>query len=163
MCYNLKNYIFLRSDLRAPTVDRDWGDRESAVIFLRNWMIKIAVLVIAVAVMITAVVLFKRNNDPTSKTVGTVTVELTDLTGKTERHELSFSEGDTLESLLQENFTVEYQHGQYGAVLIGIGFIKTDFQSTYVSILVNGEYAMSGLSGLELVDGYVYSFVESRI
>ena len=130
---------------------------------MRNWIIKIAVLVVAVAIMITAVVLFRQKNDPAADSVGTVTVELTDLTGRTERYELFFSEGDTLEGLLEKNFEVEYQHGQYGAVLIGIGFIKTDFQSTYISILVNGEYAMSGLSSLKPSDSYVYSFVESRI
>ena len=130
---------------------------------LRNWLIKIAVLVVAVAIAVTAVVLFRQNNDPAADAAGQITVELVDLTGKTERHELFFYEGDTLEALLQRSFEVEYQNGQYGAVLIGIGHIKTDFQTTYVSILINGEYAMSGLSSIQPTDGYVYSFVETRI
>lgn len=130
---------------------------------MRNWIIKIAVLVVAVAIAITAVMLFKKNNDPTADAEGRVTVELTDLSGRSERHELSFSEGDTLESLLQRHFEVDYDDGQYGAVLMGIGFIKTDFQTTYVSIYVNGEYATYGLSNLKPVDGYVYSFREARV
>ncbi len=131
-------------------------------ILMRNWIIKIVVLVLAVVIAVTAVILLKKTNDPAADAAGHITVELTDLTGRTERHEIAFSEGDTLERLLQGKFEVQYEYGQYGAVLIGIGFIKTDFKTTYVSILVNGEYAMYGLSELELVDGYVYSFVEAR-
>ena len=129
---------------------------------MRNWIVKIIVLVVAVAIAATAVILFQQSRDPAAEVAGHVTVELSDLSGRTERHELSFAEGDTLESLLKDHFEVKYEYGQYGAVLIGIGFIQTDFQTTYVSILVNGEYAMYGLSDLALVDGTVYSFVEAR-
>ena len=117
---------------------------------------------VAVAIAATAVILFRQGRDSAAEVAGHITVELSDLSGRTERHELSFSEGDTLEVLLKEHFEVKYEYGQYGTVLIGIGFIQTDFQTTYVSILVNGEYAMYGLSDLALVDGTVYSFVEAR-
>ena len=113
---------------------------------------------VAVAIAITAVMLFKKNNDPTADAEGRVTVELTDLSGRSERHELSFSEGDTLESLLQQHFEVDYDDGQYGAVLMGIGFIKTDFQTTYVSIYVNGEYAVSGVDTTTIEAGATYTF-----
>ena len=129
---------------------------------MRNWIVKIIVLVVAVAIAATAVILFRQGRNSAAEVAGHITVELSDLSGRTERHELSFSEGDTLEVLLKEHFEVKYEYGPYGAVLIGIGFIQTDFQTTYVSILVNGEYAMYGLSDLALVDGTVYSFVEAR-
>ena len=130
---------------------------------MRNWIIKIAVLAVALAIAVTAVLLFQKNNDPAADAAGRIMVELTDLSGRSERYELTFSEGDTLEGLLQQSFDVVYDQGQYGAVLMGIGFIKTDFQTTYVSIYVNGQYATYGLSGLQPVDGYVYSFREARV
>ena len=130
---------------------------------MRNWIIKIAVLVVAVAIAVTTVLLFQKNNDPAADAAGSITVELTDLSGRSERHVLTFSEGDSLESLLQKHFDVVYDQGQYGAVLMGIDFIRTDFKTTYVSIYVNDQYATYGLSGLKPVDGYVYSFREARV
>lgn len=76
---------------------------------------------------------------------------------------IKFKEEDTLFSLLDRTYTLVSDNGAYGHTIYTINGYETDFSASYFSIMINGEYATTGIDGIELVDGEVIEFVWQEI
>jgi hypothetical protein len=120
-----------------------------------NKMKKLLVTVVAVIVLALGVVAISSNF--TSKGLGEIQVELVDLEGNKESKTIVFNEGDTLVSLIEEN---------YDNVVIEDGMLMSieDFTtardwSTFISINVDDEMSMLGIKEIEFTDGTKISFI----
>ena len=73
------------------------------------------------------------------------------------------TDNSSLYDLMDANYTLKTDDGSYGKILLGIDNLITDFNTTYISILVNGEYAQYGISSLQISDGDVFTFKEEQV
>ena len=94
----------------------------------------------------------------TSTSDGKLEVLLVDLDGKTTvEKEIDFKEGDTLQYLLEENFSnVVIENGMLMSIE---DFTTAPDWSTFISIYVDNEMSMVGLLDIEFTDGTIISFV----
>lgn len=71
----------------------------------------------------------------------------------------------TLDKALLEHELVDGEYGQYGLSVYEVNGIEADWErdNAYWAIYVGEEYAMSGMSGIEVVDGASYKLVWERI
>jgi hypothetical protein len=77
---------------------------------------------------------------------------------------LEFTEGQYLYDILKANpdkYTLQGSESQYGFFLTGINDIVTDYSKdgSYISLWINGTYANSGVSSLELHDNDVVACI----
>ncbi|XMB72330.1 hypothetical protein RJI07_00135 [Mycoplasmatota bacterium WC30] len=84
---------------------------------------------------------------------------------------VEYFEGDTLFSLLLENYTMSCQgadgnpddtcsfEGIYGHYVLAIDTLIPGESNEFISFNINDEYAMTGVDATELADGSVYSFL----
>lgn len=108
---------------------------------------------------------------PTAVGLGDVTIEVYDSENTlVAEKDVEFQEGDTLLSILQDNFTVycadennspddtcSYDSG-FGVWLMGLDNVQAFDDAGYIAFYINGEYASTGVSATELVDGNTYTF-----
>jgi len=107
----------------------------------------------------------------TAEGLGTVTFELYGEDGTLVASEdVTYVDGDTLLSLLQDAFTVTCQGesgdpvdscdyvGAYGVYIMGINDVHAYEAGTYIAFYINGEYAMTGIDSTAIEDGFVYAF-----
>lgn len=107
----------------------------------------------------------------TTSVSGQITFELYDGEGtRVSQKTAIFGEGDTLLSLLMDNYTVYCQgqdgnpdetcsfEGQYGYYIMGIDEVTAFTGNFYIAMYINDTYAMTGIGETPLVDGYVYQF-----
>ena len=73
------------------------------------------------------------------------------------------TDNSSLYDLMANNYELKTEDGTYGKVLLGIDNLITDFDTTYIAIYVNGEYAQFGISSLQISDGDVYEFNEEKV
>ncbi len=73
------------------------------------------------------------------------------------------TDNSSLYDLMDEHYTLKTEDGTYGKVLLGIDNLITDFNTTYIAIYVNGDYANYGISTLQISDGDVFEFKEERV
>ena len=130
-------------------------------------LIKIAIAICIIGITILTFVLIDYYNKSKVKRAedGSITVEiivsnidsiiLSDKTYKTDN--------SSLYDLMDANYTLKTDDGSYGKILLGIDNLITDFNTTYISILVNGEYAQYGISSLQISDGDVFTFKEEQV
>lgn len=124
-------------------------------------LITIVLLIIATVVL---VVTNKINKDKsTAKVEGTITIELVNIDGIKESKDIDFKKGDTVWSLIKDNYEVRYDNSTYGIVLYDINDIKTDFTNEYIAIYVDDKYSNVGISYIEIKDGLVVSLRETKI
>ena len=108
------------------------------------------VLVTVVAAIVLVVGVFVIKDSFTSTTVGKIQVELVDLEGNARTKSIAFEEGDTLVSLLEDNYdNVVVDNG----MLMSIDDFTTPADwSTFISIYVNDEMSMVGILEIEFED-----------
>lgn len=88
-----------------------------------------------------------------------LTINVYDFDGKVLGHkELKAGEGDTVLSLLNANFTVDSNQGQYGTNLVSINGSFTGDSSWSLMIYENNEMAATGVDGLVIDEGDVFDF-----
>lgn len=108
-------------------------------------------------------------SDPYATSDGAITIELYDEEGVlVEEEDIPFVEGDAFFDLLQENFTVYCQdesgdpdeacdyETQYGVYVMGIDDVQAFDGEGYIGFYIDGDYATTGISEAELIDGAVY-------
>ena len=119
----------------------------------------IIVCALCVALLSTIFVINKVNK---AKSDGVIIVEVIDKNDNLIKSKnIEFKEGDILLDLVKNNFSgVQTQSFSYGEIILSIEGITTDFNTSYFSILVNGEASMVGISQIELKDGIKISLVE---
>ena len=116
---------------------------------------KLILAVIAIVILVCCAGLAYKAS--ASKTVGTATIELVDLQGKTvDTKDVEFKKGDTLVSLCENNFeNVKVDH----TMLMTIGeFTSPADWSQYIAIWVDDKMSEVGITDIELKDGIVVSF-----
>ena len=73
------------------------------------------------------------------------------------------TDNSSLYDLMDANYNLKTEDGTYGKVLLGIDNLITDFNTTYISIYINGDYAQYGISSLQISDGDVFEFKEEKV
>lgn len=126
---------------------------------MKKLIIKIS---ITLGLLIFAIVIISfSNKNEATKEEGTFQFTLVDKNNITIYDDtIIFKEGDTLLGLLDEKYGVRYDNGQFGAVVLDIGSVKTDFYTTYLAIYVDDEYSSMGISNIKLVAGMRVKIVE---
>ena len=118
---------------------------------MKKWL----VTVVAVVVLALGVVAITGNF--TSKGLGEIQVELVDLEGNKESKNITFDEGDTLISLVEANYeNVVIENGMLMAIE---DYTTPSDWSTFISIYVNDEMSMVGISDIVFEDGTKISFI----
>ena len=69
----------------------------------------------------------------------------------------------SLFDLLNENYKIRYEDSTYGVKLLDMESIKTDFKTTYLAIYVDGKYSSKGVSYIELHNGIIIEFKETKL
>lgn len=123
---------------------------------------KILTIVLSVvAVAILSVLIFVGSQSFSAKYDGKIIVEVVDKDGSVvENKKIKFSEGDTLVTLVQENFENVTVSGEGEWQMIdSIETIKNSSDwSYYISIYVNDVESQVGIASIEFVDGMKISF-----
>ena len=65
--------------------------------------------------------------------------------------------------MLNENYKIRYEDSTYGVKLLDMESIKTDFKTTYLAIYVDGKYSSKGVSYIELHNGIIIEFKETKL
>ena len=108
------------------------------------------VLVTVVAAIVLVVGVFVISDKFASTSAGEIHVELVDLEGNARTKSIKFDEGDTLVSLLEENYeNVVVENGMLMSIE---DFTTASDWSTFISIYVNDEMSMVGILEIEFED-----------
>ena len=118
--------------------------------FKKKIILNIALSVVAIAVVILCVFLLKDSFKPSYD--GVITVEYVDVEGNVKKQkEITFVEGDTLTSLIEENFeNVTFDNGMLMTIE---DFITPPTWQYFIYVLVDGEASEVGLKDIEFKDG----------
>ena len=111
---------------------------------------------LCLAALIVVVVI--KNTEQKAKGEGTIIVELLDIDNSTiKSKEIIYYEGDTLTQLITDNFdSVVFDNG----MLMEIEDYKTPADwSTFISVYVNDEMSMVGISDIVIADGMKISLI----
>ena len=129
----------------------------------KNILIKIIVTAVLIIIGTAAILIIKHidKERTVAKAQGTITIELVDLDNNKTNKEFKYYEGDTLWSIIEKNYEVNYATTQYGVFLYDIDNIKTDGIHTYIAIYLDDVYSSRGISYIELKDGLVISLRET--
>ena len=123
---------------------------------MNNKLLKIGVTLLAIIVLLGGGIYVK--NKSTANEQGHIIVELIDLDGnQVVEKELSFSEGDNLQKLIEDNFNnVTFDNG----MLMTIENYETPPDwSTYLAVYVDGKMSQVGIPEIELHDGIKISLI----
>lgn len=126
----------------------------------KQLIIKIIVTLLLLSICIASVLLFNKyvKEKAISKDIGTITIELVDFDGSKSQKEFSYKEGDSVWSIVKDNYQVKYSETQFGIMITEIDGIITDFTTTYIAIYVNDEYSNYTVSNIPIKDGLFISF-----
>ena len=131
----------------------------------KNILIKVLISVfflsLAIAVLITSKQIEKKN--AVSQDVGTITIEIVTLDNKVNKREFNYKEGDSVWSIIKENYIVRFSETQTGVWLYHIDDVKTDFTTTYLAIYVDDVYSNYTIDGIKIKDGLVVSLRETKL
>ena len=131
----------------------------------KNILIKVLITVffisLAIAALITSKQIEKKN--AVSQDVGTITIEIVTLDNKVNKREFNYKEGDSVWSIIKENYIVRFSETQTGVWLYDIDDVKTDFTTTYLAIYVDDVYSNYTIDGIKIKDGLVVSLRETKL
>ena len=122
----------------------------------KNNILKLVLTIVALAAIVSVVILIGRGFS--SKSDGTITVEVVALDGSIiKSKDIDFNEGEKLADLIQSNFdnvVIE------GTMIMAIEDYTTPSDwSTFLSIKVDGVESMVGITEIEFTDGTKISLV----
>ncbi|MCR5112848.1 MAG: DUF4430 domain-containing protein [Acholeplasmatales bacterium] len=130
-------------------------------------LIKIVIALLMVGICVLAFVLVNYYNKSQVKRAedGSIHVQVLviDIDSNTLSDNSYSTDNSSLYDLMDEHYTLKTEDGTYGKVLLGIDNLITDFNTTYIAIYVNGDYANYGISTLQISDGDVFEFKEERV
>ncbi|MBP3728991.1 MAG: DUF4430 domain-containing protein [Lachnospiraceae bacterium] len=130
---------------------------------MNNKVMKIVLALVAVAAL--AVGIIALTGGFGAKADGHITVTVKDLDDKLlAEKKIGYKTGDKLTDLVQNNFKgVKLEGSGEKTMIMEIEGITTPADwSTYISILINGEYADKGIASLEFKDGDKIDFVNTK-
>ena len=130
-------------------------------------LIKIVIALLMICICIISFVLVQYYNQSRVKRSedGSINVQILviDIDSKIISDNSYNTDNSSLYDLMANNYELKTEDGTYGKVLLGIDNLITDFDTTYIAIYVNGEYAQFGISSLQISDGDVYEFKEEKV
>ncbi len=131
----------------------------------KNILIKVLITVFFLSLAIGALIIAKQveKKNAVSQDVGTITIEIVTLDNKVNKREFNYKEGDSVWSIIKENYTVRYSETQTGIWLYDIDDVKTDFTTTYLAIYVDDVYSNYTIDGIKIKDGLVVSLRETKL
>ena len=131
----------------------------------KNILIKVLITVFFLSLAIGALIIAKQieKKNAVSQDVGTITIEIVTLDNKVNKREFNYKEGDSVWSIIKENYTVRYSETQTGIWLYDIDDVKTDFTTTYLAIYVDDVYSNYTIEGIKIKDGLVVSLRETKL
>ncbi len=131
----------------------------------KNILIKVLITVFFLSLAIGALIIAKQveKKNAVSQDVGTITIEIVTLDNKVNKREFNYKEGDSVWSIIKENYTVRYSETQTGVWLYDIDDVKTDFTTTYLAIYVDDVYSNYTIDGIKIKDGLVVSLRETKL
>lgn len=137
-------------------------------------MKKLVISLIVIVVAIASFIAFSQLNKNDS--IGEITIIVVDEIGDTISHKTySFTESDTLFSILEENYELGCADSSYhittvcepllfnNRVILKIDSLETDWTNTYIGIYENDEYSNLGIDSISLNDGDVFRFEFSTV
>ena len=120
-------------------------------------LVTIILAVVAALALIPAIIFV--TNHYQSKADGTIIVEIIDFDGETviKSKDIDFKKGDTLVELVEDNFTnVTYDNGMLMSIE---DYVTPADWSSFISIYVDDEMSMVGISQIEFKDGTKISLI----
>lgn len=131
----------------------------------KNILIKVLITVFFLSLAIGALIIAKQieKKNAVSQDVGTITIEIVTLDNKVNKREFNYKEGDSVWSIIKENYIVRYSETQTGVWLYDIDDVKTDFTTTYLAIYVDDVYSNYTIDGIKIKDGLVVSLRETKL
>ena len=131
----------------------------------KNILIKVLITIFFLSLAIGALIIAKQieKKNAVSQDVGTITIEIVTLDNKVNKREFNYKEGDSVWSIIKENYTVRYSETQTGIWLYDIDDVKTDFTTTYLAIYVDDVYSNYTIDGIKIKDGLVVSLRETKL
>lgn len=120
------------------------------------------------AMVVLAVALFFYDQSLEARSAGTLTLTLSEAGRVIHEAEHSFSETDTLYTLLDEHYEIQCANAMYepsetcealnfsgveGRIILHVNELETDWFTSYIEISVNGNKANYGIDQLPLNDG----------
>jgi len=131
----------------------------------KNILIKVLITVFFLSLAIGALIIAKQieKKNAVSQDVGTITIEIVTLDNKVNKREFNYKEGDSVWSIIKENYIVRFSETQTGVWLYDIDDVKTDFTTTYLAIYVDDVYSNYTIDGIKIKDGLVVSLRETKL
>lgn len=131
----------------------------------KNILIKVLITIFFLSLAIGALIIAKQieKKNAVSQDVGTITIEIVTLDNKVNKREFNYKEGDSVWSIIKENYIVRYSETQTGVWLYDIDDVKTDFTTTYLAIYVDDVYSNYTIDGIKIKDGLVVSLRETKL
>ncbi len=131
----------------------------------KHILIKALITVFFLSIAIGAFIISKQieKKDAISNDIGTITIEIVTLDNKVEKREFNYKKGDSVWSIIQNNYHVRFSETQTGVWLYDIDDVKTDFTTTYLAIYVDGVYSNYTIDGIKIKDGLVVSLRETKL
>ena len=131
----------------------------------KNILIKVLISVFFLSLAIGALIIAKQieKKNAVSQDVGTITIEIVSLDNKVNKREFNYKEGDSVWSIIKENYIVRFSETQTGVWLYDIDDVKTDFTTTYLAIYVDDVYSNYTIDGIKIKDGLVVSLRETKL
>ncbi len=122
----------------------------------KNFILTIILSLVGVAILAVAIYFIKDSYQ--SEAAGQIQIVLIDLDGNIESDKkISFEEGDKLADILEANYdNVTFEDGMLMSIE---GFTTAHDWSTFISIYVDDEMSIVGLSDIVFIDGTKISLV----
>lgn len=122
----------------------------------KNLILKIVLSVIGICVLVVCGIILSKSFISSSD--GVIIVELIDLEGEIiKEEEIEFNIGDSLVTLIENNFdNVKFDNGMLMEIE---NYVTPSDWSTFISVFVNGETSMVGISDIEFKNNTKISLV----
>lgn len=103
------------------------------------------------------------NENPAGSAEKSFIFKVVDLDGTEESFDIKTEAKTVGEALVAENL-ISGTDGDYGLMVDTVNGIKYEYTAdgVYWAFYINGEMAMSGVDGAEIIDGATYSFVATK-
>ena len=142
---------------------------------MKKLIIKIIISIVLIGSAVTSVILYnnyylKKPNNSSENSSNTnqnnefdVTIKAIDKDNNIIINDIYNNPEETLFNILNDNYKIRYSMTQQGITLYDLETIKTDFRTSYIAIYVNGSYSTRGISYIQLEDGMIIEFKETKL
>lgn len=136
-----------------------WWDASLGGTMKKKILLTIIPTIIVLGILIFVLIFIYKNQNKKAKGEGTITIEVINLTETVINEKYTYSSGDTLTKIIEEEYNADISYSDYGAFVNGFPNCMPDnTKGEWIIVYVNDVSASEGISYLELKDGYKYTF-----